>query len=356
MKVELRSKVPGFFVEPTMLFAYPTRLADVYTPYIEQIYLPGVLYEENEVFIRVDSRFTETWESHFTWKRRAYHHMRHLISGEKVLDFPSRFVFDTRFDTDKNIAHVLENSVSRLLFAKRSLSQHLNESIKIHAILGARASSLALEIYNALDIPVICTDDRVFGNVVEISPYCDLLGVHADQFNIEIKGYNSNTPEKVFISRRNNRRLVNNQEVTEFLEKQGFTTYYFEDLSVAEKWSIARNAKTAVAVHGAGSSNFIFNHRGLNTLEQTGSGLQLIELFSPNFTIQTYRYFSKILNGKWCGVRGQITPETISFLDFDKKPRNTLASPIKDPFRISLDTLKVSLEYIGSDSDCGKSR
>lgn len=135
----------------------------------------------------------------------------------------------------------------------------------------------------------------------------------------------------------------------EFLEKQGFTTYYFEDLTASEKWSIARNAKVAVAVNGAGTGNFTFNRLGLAPQAEKGSGLRIVELFPPSFTIHTYRQFSAILNGRWCGVRGQITPAVLHYLDFDSPPRDTLKSPIRGPFKVDLSTLQMALDYLEAD-------
>jgi len=78
--------------------------------------------------------------------------------------------------------------------------------------------------------------------------------------------------------------------------------------------------------------------------------LRLIELLSPSFTIHTYRQFSTILNGRWCGVRGQITPEVLRYLDFDTRPRNTLKSPIRDPFKIDLSSLQMALDFMDVDT------
>ncbi|MBW4693007.1 MAG: glycosyltransferase family 61 protein [Lyngbya sp. HA4199-MV5] len=123
------------------------------------------------------------------------------------------------------------------------------------------------------------------------------------------------------------------------------------DLTASEKWSIARNAKAVVAVHGAGTGNFIFNRLGLAPQAVKGSGLRLIELFSPSFTIHTYRHMSTTLNGRWCGVRGQITPEVLRYLDFDKSTRDTLKSPIRDPFKVDLSTLQMALDYLEVDGE-----
>jgi Glycosyltransferase 61 len=258
-----------------------------------------------------------------------------------------KFVFDARMDVDTNIAHVLDNICPPVLLAQKLISRHLDQAIAVHVILNADASSLALRVYDALDIPVICTDEQVYGNVVTVTPHIELFNLQPDLFNRPIKHYNPNTPERIFVPRKGDRRLSNNDEITQFLERKGFTTVYFENLLPTEQWSIARNAKEVVAVHGAGTSHFIFNRLGLESLDTPGSGVRMVELVSPNFALTTYRTFSTLLNGRWCAVRGQITPTALHYLDFTNKPRHPKRPPMKDSYKIDPQSLQLALDYIG---------
>jgi len=345
MNISLNTVVPGFTMEPTMMFGYPTYLSDVYTAKVEQIYIPEEKVEPIPVEIRVSRKQTMASRKS-SWKRELLNALVGSKSQEKGLDYSNYFVYDARFDTDKNVAHIMDNICTPLLLAQKLLSEHLGQSITIHAILPEKASALAQETYKTLRIPTICTNQKVYANVVELTPSLALDGVQPDVFNVDIPNYNSQTPERVFIARRGNRRLINNDEVSQFLAQRGFVTYYFEDFNTSEKWSIARNAKVVVAVHGAGTGNFIFNRDGLAASAPKGSGLKLIELFSPCYTIFTYRRFGAHLNGKWCAVRGQISPEVLRYLDFDKTPRDSERSPIRDPFKIDLESLQMALDYM----------
>ncbi|MBW4472076.1 MAG: glycosyltransferase family 61 protein [Stenomitos rutilans HA7619-LM2] len=334
-----------------MMFGYPTCASDVYTPKVEQIFLPDQEdMPELPVEIKVAKKYT--WEIQATnWKWKLFEQMIKIGRHKQSLDYEGHFIFDARGETDKNIAHLLENICTPVLLAKKLISQHLKRPVEINVILKENASKLAQDLFNTLDIPILCTNFEVYGNVVEaIYDYrYRLYGIEAELFNLEFKGYNPSTEERIFIARRGSRHLINNNEVAKFLEERGFVTYYFEDLTASEKWSIARNAKVVVAVHGAGTGNFIFNRLGLAPQAKNGSGLRIIELFSPSFTIHTYRQFSTVLNGSWCGVRGQITPEVLRYLDFDTSPRDTLKSPIRDPFKIDLSSLQMALDYLKVD-------
>lgn len=351
MDLSLSTVVPPINVEPTMMFSYPTCAADVYTPRIEQIYLPGKEdVPELPVEIKVATNYT--WAVQLTsWKWKFIEQAVKLSGHKKAIDYTGRFIYDARNEADKNVAHLLENSCTYALLAKKLLSEHLGRAVEVTVILKKNVPAFARELFDSLGIPILCTNLEVYGEVVEVVHNYNyrLYNIQAELFNIELKDYNPNTPERVFIPRRGSRQLINNDEVVNFLKERGFTTYYFEDLTASEKWSIARNAKIVVSVHGAGTGNFIFNRLGLAPQAEKGSGLRLIELLSPSFTIHTYRQFGTILNGKWCGVRGQITPEVLRYLDFDTRPRNTLKSPIRDPFKIDLSSLQMALDFMAVD-------
>ena len=346
MDICLQQEVPGYVEEPTMMFAYPTCTADVYTPTIEQILLPGKQYPSRVVKVKVATgRTAGRTKGSRVWKLQNM--LSSIFREPQTLDFSGRFIYDTRLETDKNIAHILEGMCSYVLFAQQLLSQHLNQQVRIHVITQANPSELVTQVFDALNIPMICTDETVYGEVVEVLPRdaAALFGIQAELFNVDFKNYQPTTPERVFISRKGNRRLINNDEVIQFLEQRGFTTYYFEDLTPSEEWSIARNTKVVVAVHGAGTANFIFNRLGLDNSKEPGSGIRMIELVSPSFALRTYQRFAHLLNGKWCAVRGQITPETLRYLDFSNQPRNPLISPMKDPYKIDCNALQLALDY-----------
>jgi Glycosyltransferase 61 len=346
--ITLQTEVPGFVIKPTILFTYPTRTADIYTPQIEHIHLPQEDFPAISVTIQVAIAQTAARQSGgMRWKTQRL--WEKVASKTPTLECAEKFVFDARMDTDKNIAHVLDNICPPVLLAKQLLSEHLDKPIDIHVILNKDASQMALRVYDTLDIPVICTDYAVRGHVVTVSPHIELFNLQPKLFDRPIKNYNPNTPARIFVPRKGNRQLVNNDEITQLLEKKGFTTIYFENLTPSEQWSIARNAKEVVAVHGAGTSHFIFNRLGLDSAQLPESGIRMVELISPNFALTTYRTFSTLLNGRWCAVRGQITPEALRYLDFTNKPRHPTLSPMKDAYKIAPQSLQLALEYLEID-------
>ncbi|MCU0570273.1 MAG: glycosyltransferase family 61 protein [Oculatellaceae cyanobacterium Prado106] len=354
VQVELTQTLPGFVLEPTQMFAHPSYLYDIYKEGIEQIYFPEKEILDAQVTVKVQTGYTNP-RQFGSWRWRAYRWAMTALREIPAVDCTGTFILDARSDADGHIGHILENYIIPIRFAEHLLSQHLGQLIKIHVVLRKTATALGRQVYDTLDVPVICTDEQVYGNIVTITTDVAnakpnyMQALLALGLDLNFKGYNPNTPERIFIPRRGKRQLKNNDAVTQYLEKRGFTTYYFEDLTPSEEWSITRNAKVIVAIHGAACSNFVFNQVGLQPSSSKESGVRLLEIFSPAFVLPGYRYVAPLVNGRWCAVRGQVTPRLLQQLDFSNKPRNLHKSPMKDPFEVSLESLERALEYLGVD-------
>lgn len=89
---------------------------------------------------------------------------------------------------------------------------------------------------------------------------------------------------RVYISRNlgSNRRMVNEDEVLELLNKLGFITVYFEKMSMLEKVALMSRAEVVIGVCGAGLTNLVF----------ANPGTKVIEIFAPNYIHFTYYILS----------------------------------------------------------------
>jgi hypothetical protein len=106
--------------------------------------------------------------------------------------------------------------------------------------------------------------------------------------NIVKKKYNKNTPKKIYISRRtwihnnyNNigtnyttkRKLINEDELVEYLCKKGYTEVFTENMTTIDKILMFNNATHVIGAIGGGISNVLFSNE--NT--------ELVALISPTF-------------------------------------------------------------------------
>jgi len=319
-----------FAIAGSAMFTYPTRLADSWTAAILQIAVPSFKMKRPAVPVTLTNGLAATLRAS---DPRAHVLLKSFMRGLPPIEDRDSYLLDARHDTDGNIAHILANVVSPYL-ALREMFPGLK------VVLRRNATSMAQHVYRLLDIPIMCTDRSVAGKVVSVlapSPEGFRgLGLYADYFaQIDFKNYVSDTPEKVFISRKGTRALLNEDEVENVLVSRGFKKFYFEDIPINLQWSIGRNAKVVVGVHGAALSSITFNR----------SEIKLIELFHPGYIVRMYRFIANIVGGTWCGVTGEYPPDIIRRLDYEKMGRYFALKPT----RISIDSLKMALDHAGVD-------
>ncbi|MBE9094356.1 tetratricopeptide repeat protein [Tychonema sp. LEGE 07203] len=104
-------------------------------------------------------------------------------------------------------------------------------------------------------------------------------------------------PERIYISRSKSsyRRVINEEQVVQFLSGFGFVSVLLESMTVEEQITLFSRAKAIVAPHGSGLTNIIF----------CGSGTKVIELVSPNYIRHYYWAIANQLNLPHYYVIGQ---------------------------------------------------
>jgi len=142
----------------------------------------------------------------------------------------------------------------------------------------------------------------------------------------------STHPTRLYISRQNttNRRIVNEAEIVEYLERIGFVKIDLASLSIADQAQLFSQAEVIVAPHGSGLTNTVF----------CTPSTKLIEIFSPNFVYPCYWYISNLLKLDYFCLLGEL-PIGYSL--------HTLLYPnprIEDIF-VNLDTLEQLLNLAG---------
>ena len=104
--------------------------------------------------------------------------------------------------------------------------------------------------------------------------------------------------DKVYISRgkTQKRRIVNENELIEILEKYGFRTFYFEDHSFEEQLTIASGTRYLLSNHGAGLANMLFMGSGSKVLELRQSGDKHNNCFFALASALRLKYFYQLCN------------------------------------------------------------
>lgn|GEM_PF-2229587 len=84
----------------------------------------------------------------------------------------------------------------------------------------------------------------------------------------------TNGNNKIFVGRKNSRRLVNKEEVIRVLDKYGFSYVEVENTSLEAQISLFMNASHVIGIHGAALSSIIFRR---------GKPLRFMELYPDRF-------------------------------------------------------------------------
>jgi capsular polysaccharide biosynthesis protein len=307
------------------MFTYPTRLASAWKPDIMEINLSESQLKSSDIEISIRQESTRTVPNSSNIYRKIY---RKLAPPMQI---DGEYILDSRYETDGNIAHILTGVAPRLLAAQKICD-------RVTLVLRSNANNMAKNVYKLLGASILCTDKHINGKLVladDQSPSAYETSYNALFGELTFEGFNPQTAGKVFISRKGTRNLINESEVEQTLQAYGFKKYYFEDIPISKQWSVARNAKVIVGMHGAALSSIVFN----------SNKVKLIELFHPGYVVDMYRNIANAVGGTWCGVSGQITEDVIGKLDFKQEARAFAGTPTQ----IDINSLRMALEYLGEE-------
>jgi Glycosyltransferase 61 len=321
-------------VAQSKIFTHPTRLADCWVPAIQEINLPGYQLTRPKIEIVVEESRTgllgrsRNINSLKNYKLALKSVRKKFLSAIQLND---RYLFDSRYEIDSNISHLLDNVVPAVLLARQTFPS-------LVVIMRSKATTMAKTVFDLLRIPIICTDADVIGRSVVVNQagqeWFSGAGLYSSVFDmISFDGYKKGTPERIFISRRRTRTLLNEAEVEGALRQRGFEKVYFEDIPICEQWSLARNAKAIVGIHGAALNSNVFNR----------NAVKVVELFHPGYVLNFYRHLTNAVGGTWRGVTGKLPPDIIRRLDY----KNEEVFYQNQPMRIHITSLRMALDDLG---------
>jgi tetratricopeptide (TPR) repeat protein len=135
-------------------------------------------------------------------------------------------------------------------------------------------------------------------------------------------------PERIYISRNkcSYRRVINEEQVIDFLSGFGFVSVLLESMSLNEQIALFASAKVIVAPHGSGLTNIIF----------CSPGTKVIELTSGNYIRHYYWAIGQQLNLEHYYVTGE---------NFECYPIRQLMyqNPLTEDILVNLKDLKIML-------------
>lgn len=242
--------------------------------------------------------------------------------------------YDTRFASPNNMGHLLVEILPVCLTIKR----HLGEDVTfVVQPIGDRFR----ELIAAFDLKIVSTDRAVSGRKIEtffrreLSEYPthtlievpkasildDVYAGISDRFP-PIEGF-----DRIFLTRRDQRALLNNVAVDTFLADRGYRPVFMEDHDIPTQIRIGLSARDVVALHGAAMGYLRLNPH-LNSV---------VEILPPS----VYHNFFPLALGPRTNRYKQIVPSfdrDIQFAGWDRiwAAKNT-------PFHVDTEQLERAL-------------
>ncbi len=210
----------------------------------------------------------------------------------------------TNDSCQKNYYHWLIESASRLHLIEKSgfkvdkyiINNECTYQKKVLALLGIPEDQIIkiepnrLIQADELIIPSIVnyfeeikTEKRDYFNAKFVAPW--VIEFYREKFLPLVA---ETEPKKIYISRKKApyRKVENEDELMEYLEKHGFESYCLEDLDFLEQVELFYNATHVFSAHGAGLTNIMFCKK--NT--------KVYEFFDPGYLYQGQQMIALNLN------------------------------------------------------------
>ena len=289
------------------LLCHPSRITNTYELGVERVfqdedYIPGC-----DIDVCIEHNITQSFiEQRNVGLRRKLKSFIAIPTHNKKINFGEKLIYDARHIDNQNMAHLIQEHFSILGFMSAIYGYGKNDVV---IILDKSPPKLATDAFDVIGYEVVATDNAVSGNIISINGG-DVFNFLPYVNSLEINFLTDAMPEKIFISRKNTRKIVNESEIDSLLKNEGFEKIYFEDAPIIEQWSIMRNVTDVVAIHGAALGCLAFNKSN-----KSKNNFKLVELFGSGFVVNPFRKYMAMLNGRWIGCRGKITPEVVRDID-----------------------------------------
>lgn len=299
--------VPPFSAPEARLVTARSYLIDRIVPDCEHVLLPPKAVPGGQIRYRAVTGFP----AHAVPGRRQK--LRRLLARRTaaVEHLENGVGIDLRVNSPENWAHFLINHLPLTFLLCRQAGLRPAD---VTLILPAATPGYIQDAAALFDLQVMLTDAAVTGlgiafelenwNVLrparrEWVENSGVLDVLAPVIARQPVG-----PTRIFLPRKDTRRLSNQPEIEALLTSCGYVTVYPETLDAAGQFAMFHNAEEIVAVHGAAIAPLLYR--------QPNSRLRrLVEILPCGHMTDVYRVMSAQTGSSWIGVRGRIKPEYV---------------------------------------------
>lgn len=341
--VSVQRSLPSFEAPRGWLVAEPTRLLDRAVPKLQEFWMPLARTVAGEFSLEVESGTSRPQAQGRVAALKSLATRltnRGAATNDVVEALDDTLIIDLRRRAPQNWAHATTNHLPLSLLIQSELGRPKSA---FTVVFPAQISKRIVEVYELVGFNAVTTDNPVRGTLCQytLEPW---IGSRGERHAIAKAGLadtelfarvaEATIPaERLYVSRKDQRKLGNEAEVARYLEGRGYTRVYPEDFSAVEQLAMMTKATDFVAVHGAGLGPLLLR----NALGGTAP-YKLTEIFSPAHITDVYRVIAAQTGGTWTGVRGNVWPSLLTPL---ANFRNNLSD-----FDVSMDALRHVMETL----------
>jgi hypothetical protein len=329
-----------FQAQADVLFGAKSYFMDRFTPAVEEIRLPAFELHSGQIKLRFTDKVTVSSSQDVSPLRRG---LANLKTGLQPQFIEEQILVDFRCHSPANWAHALHSHIPLAFLIQQELKDIFQDHSPLF-ILSKQIPTYIRQLYQFWGLQIITTDGDIRGKFVEfeITPFQCLRSAAPNLIQQliaktpayqELLQHPEQLPEKVFLSRRDTRKLTNEAMVEECLASHGFQKLYPENLTVPQQLALFIHATDMVAVHGAGMGPLLYRSPGR-------SPLRLVEILSPGHMTKFYRGVAHQIGARWVGVRGRLEAKQIQAAYDFNQPFLTYSL---DDFYVDLDSLELAL-------------
>jgi len=294
---------PEYRIGNGWLYAPSTYLVDSFSPFVEEIYLPSVSTQPGEL------SFNYIKDGIALFNAVSYKGKIRAKLRKDEINLSDDIGLDLRCYSPQNVAHAIMIHLPIALWAKGYLLS-IREPQPV-LIFPESLPSYVADMFVLAGFEILLTNAKVTGRlcIYELDfligirgkmPDVLKAGLKESEFAKKILQAGEKHPKKIFLSRKDTRRLRNEAEIEKYLKTLGYQKIYLEEYLILDQIALVSLADSIVAVHGAALGSLVLR----NIFDKPP--VELIEIFSPAHMTNVYRIITHQIGGKWVGVRGKV--------------------------------------------------
>jgi capsular polysaccharide biosynthesis protein len=340
----------GDFVGPCWMVAPRSYLLDRMTPHVEEIRVHGSVTPGGQV--RYACGPLVAGPPSCGGAARALRRLRE--AGPRRLEKPGLIV-DLRRRSPGNWAHMLTNHLPYVFALAEATGRDWSE---LTLLLPRETPQHIVGAAELFGLRTHCTDEALEGSGIafEPEPWHGNRGVRVDWVRtprvraaLDAAGLQTapdrSLPRRVFLSRRDSRRLINEAEIAAYFSALGVETLFAEDLAPLDQLRLLAHAELIVAIHGAALAPLLY--RPSEVPPST-----VVELFPVGHVTLVWRVVAAQVGCRWAGARGRIKPQHVAGGLYDiKKPFVRFST---EDFELDVASLDRALELAALDNPARK--